>query len=101
MANSAAKAGPLFKKFPFISPNVIDGYLGGEVELIRGFAGSIRESCVGLMKYAIVCLVMLEFVTTRCSAPMSLPLLMIYIRHTKLNFVMQNLNYHNMKVNHK
>lgn len=60
--------------------------MGGEVELKRGFAGPISASFVGLMKYAIVCLPTLEFVITLCSAPMSLPLLIIYIRYKNIAF---------------
>jgi hypothetical protein len=40
----------LFKKFCNNSPNAIDGYMGGEVELIRDFAGPIIASLFGLMK---------------------------------------------------
>lgn len=59
------------------SSNVMDLYIGGESEHVKDFAGSIIFSFVGRMKYAIVVLAVFEFVTTRCSAPISLPLLMI------------------------
>lgn len=60
------------------SSNVMDLYMRRELGHIKCFAGSIIVVFVGRMKYAIVVLAMPEFVTTRCSAPMSLPLLIIY-----------------------
>jgi len=40
----------LFIKFSNNSPNGMEGYMAGEVELVRGFAGPMIASFFGLMK---------------------------------------------------
>lgn len=76
-SNTCSIWGPFSQNFLRNSPNDMDLYIGGLFSSTNSSAGSIILEKDGQMKYATDVRAHFEFVTTLCSAPTSLPLVII------------------------